>query len=234
MAWYIISGSSVTPAKFVYDIAKRTPGLISTNDTVVFDEITGAEFGSKKDFEMIGLLKDFMEGGHVARGTYSVSEDTSLVFIGNIDIRGKNPKFRDYSRDLPSAFGDTAFLDRIHGILPGWRIPKLSKIDRALSRSAGLMSNYLGEMFHSLRRFSHPDMDWNRVTSNFEMVRNEKAVRVLTEGLLALLYPGVSASPADINYCLSIACELRQNIYDQLSHLDPDEYPPIRLEASYM
>ena len=228
---HIISGSSVTPAKFIYDLAKRSPGLITSNDTVVFDEVTSAEFGSKKDYEMIGLLKDYMEGGHVSRGTYEASEDTSLVFIGNINVSKKQPRFRDYSRDLPFAFSDTAFLDRIHGVIPGWRIPKISQIEESLSDSAGLMSNYLGEMFHKMRRYDHPSMDWSLVTSNFGMVRNEKAVRTITEGLLALLFPGVSASSHDINFCLKLGCELRQNIYDQLTFLDPEEFPKLTLTA---
>ncbi|RMG27189.1 MAG: BREX system Lon protease-like protein BrxL [Methanobacteriota archaeon] len=231
---HVVSGSAVTPAKLIIDLKSNTPGLISTTDLIVFDEITGAEFGKTQDFELIGLLKDYMEGGHVSRGRAQITEDSSLMFLGNIDIRKNSPKYEDYVRELPRAFSDPAFVDRINGFIPGWKIPKISQIEESLSESVGLMSSYLGEALHALRRLDHPDMDWSKVEKDFKMVRNEKSVRKITEGLLMLLFPGVAVKEKEINFCLEIACNLRQYVYDQLHFLDPDEFPKFKLSARFI
>lgn len=230
---HIISGASITPAKFVFDLITNSPGLISTSDVVVFDEITSADFGQKKDFEMIGLLKDYMEGGNVARGKKEINDDASIVFLGNIEIKGKKPKFEDFVRDLPRAFGDTAFIDRLHGFIPGWEVPKIAQTEVALTSRPGLMSNYLGEALHSLRTWDHPSFIWKHVDTDLLNIRNEKSVRNLAGGMVKLLFPGVTPSLDELNFCLKLAVQLRQNVHDQLSLQEPDEFEPFELKASF-
>ena len=52
----------------------------------------------------------------------------SLVFVGNIDVQGNLPheKYYHLFEPLPDYLQVIAFLDRIHGFLPGWEIPKLT------------------------------------------------------------------------------------------------------------
>ena len=226
-----MSGSSITPAKFVYDLSANTPGLISTTDAIVFDEITSADFGNKKDYEMIGLLKDYMEGGSVSRGKQVIQEDTSIIFVGNIDIYENRPKYDDFVRELPKAFSETAFLDRINGIIPGWNIQKIVQINTAFTQSKGLIGNYLSEALHNMRSWDHPSLRWGDVDKDLGYIRNEKSVRAITQSLLTILFPGVEPTIEEINLCLAVACELRQIVYDQLSYLEPDEFPKMRLEA---
>jgi len=228
---HVVSGSSITPAKLIFDLRNHQAGLISTSDVIAFDEVTGADFGDKKDFELIGLLKDYMEGGNVSRGIFEVNEDASLVFLGNIEIRGEKPKFNDFVRELPAAFSDSAFIDRIHGIIPGWEIPKIAQTEVAFTTETGLISNYIGEAFHNLRSWDHPSLNWKQINLDLKYYRNENAVRKLTNGLLKLLFPGVTATSEEINLCLGLACELRQVVYDQLSALEPDEFGRHRLSA---
>lgn len=228
---HIVSGSSITPAKFVYDLSANTPGLISTTDAIVFDEITSADFGNKKDYEMIGLLKDYMEGGSVSRGKQVIQEDTSIIFVGNIDIYENRPKYDDFVRELPKAFSETAFLDRINGIIPGWNIQKIVQINTAFTQSKGLIGNYLSEALHNMRSWDHPSLRWGDVDKDLGYIRNEKSVRAITQSLLTILFPGVEPTIEEINLCLAVACELRQIVYDQLSYLEPDEFPKMRLEA---
>ncbi|MDH5403623.1 MAG: BREX system Lon protease-like protein BrxL [Candidatus Heimdallarchaeota archaeon] len=228
---HVISGSSITPAKFAFDQVSGTPGLVSTADVIIFDEVTGADFGKSKDFEMIGLLKDYMEGGNVTRGTKEINEDASIVFIGNIQVKESRPKFEDFVRELPHSFRDTAFIDRIQGMIPGWEIPKIAQTDIAFTDQKGLMSNYIGEAFHNLRKWDHPSFRWNEVETNLLNIRNEKAVMNITSGLIKILYPGVEIDKHDINLCLKIATHLRQNVYDQLNYQEPDEFKEFSLFA---
>lgn len=229
---HVISGASVTPAKFAFDLNTNVPGLISTSDVVVFDEITGADFGQKKDFEMIGLLKDYMEGGNVSRGGKSINDDASLVFLGNIETRKSQPKFQDFVTELPLAFADTAFLDRIYGFIPGWEIPKISQTEQGLTTKPGLMSNYLGEAFHNLRTWDHPSFRWSLFDKQLLNIRNEKAVMYLTGGLMKILFPGIEISDEELNFCLKICLKMRQNVYDQLHYQEPDEFEKFELIAS--
>ncbi|NVL78499.1 hypothetical protein HWN78_26335, partial [Escherichia coli] len=50
---------------------------------------------------------------------------------------------------VPPAFRDTAFVDRLHGILPGWEIPKIRP--ESLASGPGLVRDYLGEVLLALR-----------------------------------------------------------------------------------
>ena len=231
---HIVSGSALTPAKFVYDLSTNTPGLISTTDVVVFDEITGADFGNKKYYEMIGQLKDYMEGGNVSRGKQTVQEDTSIVFLGNIDISAHQPKYEDFVRELPKAFSETAFLDRINGIIPGWKLYKIAQINTSFTQDKGLIGNYLSEALHNMRSWNHPSLKWSDVEKHLGFIRNEKSVQALTQSLLTILFPGVEPSIEEINLCLTVACELRQLVYDQLHYLEPEEFPKIHLQAKLL
>lgn len=228
---HIASGSAITPAKLIYDLARNQPGVIMTADTVVFDEIVAAEFGDKKDTELIGMLKDFMEGGNVSRGKMKIQEDTSLIFLGNIDIKGSKPKFEDFLKDMPKAFADTAFIDRIHGIIPGWSVPKITESVDHFSTDYGLTGNYLSEFLHRVRSYQHPDINWEQYDKNLYLIRNEKGVKKLTDGLMGIIFPGVVPTENELQGIINLACELRQIVCDQLYLLDSGEYSKMEISV---
>lgn len=228
---HIASGSSISAPKLIYDLAKNSPGVLTKSDTVVFDEIAASEFGNKKDKELIGMLKDFMEGGSVNRGNVKVQEDTSIIYLGNVEVRGNKPKFEDFLKDMPQAFKDTAFIDRINGIIPGWSIPKISETSKHFSTDIGLTGNYLSEALHKIRSYSHPDLNWEKLDKKIYLARNEKSVKKIANGFLGLLFPGVSPTKEELQYVLDISCNLRQIVCDQLYLLEPDEYDKVELKV---
>lgn len=125
---------------------------------------------------------------------------------------------------MPRELIDTAFLDRLHGYLPGWEIPKITPQSQA--RGVGLVTDYFGEVLVQLRREDlrgalqqlawHPDMTQ----------RDRVAVERLGSGLMKLLYPHGQAGPAEIEEIAALACELRQRVYNQLCLLAPGEFTP--------
>ena len=126
---------------------------------------------------MIGMLKDYMEGGNVNRGKVKIQEDTSIIYMGNLEVKEGRPKFNDFLRDMPHAFKDTAFIDRIHGIIPGWAVPKITETKKHFAKDYGLTGNYLSEALHKLRAFRHPDLRWDEYEKNLVYIRNEKSIR---------------------------------------------------------
>jgi len=52
-------------------------------------------------------------------------------------------RYRHLFEPLPDQLIDTAFLDRIHGYLPGWEIPKITPA--ALTQGVGFVTDYFGE-----------------------------------------------------------------------------------------
>ncbi len=130
----------------------------------------------------------------------------------------------------------TAFLDRIHGYLPGWEIPKLAP--DSYSKDYGFVTDYFCEIMHELRRV---DL-LGTVRSRFEVMdhakrtqgvsgRDQRAIMKNTSGLLKLLYPDGQLSDEELEEVLSLSCELRQRVRDQLHFMAPGEYDRISLGA---
>jgi ATP-dependent Lon protease len=131
----IISGGNITPAALFYNLRTRTPGELAVKDTVVFDEISKVRFSNPD--EMMGKIKDYMESGHYERGIKKVVSDSSLVFMGNVAVETASEGYipiEDLTYVLPEAMRDSAFIDRIHGLIPGWELPKISQSKYHLKR----------------------------------------------------------------------------------------------------
>jgi ATP-dependent Lon protease len=81
-----------------------------------------------------------------------LAANASLAFVGNID-ESVSAVVNSYSSDLFKPLHrvfDLAILDRFHTFLPGWEIPKNK--DENLTRSYGLIIQYLAEAFHHSAR----------------------------------------------------------------------------------
>ncbi len=233
---HVASGSALSPARLIYNLSTKSVGILSTSDNVVFDEINASDFGSKSKktgTELIGMLKDYMMGGAVNRGDIKLQEDTALTFLGNIAVKNSKPKNEDYVRDLPASFADPAFLDRIHGIIPGWEMPKINISNIHFTREVGLSSNYLSEALHSTRNYNHPGLNWRELDKDLGSHRNESPVEKMCNSLLAILFPGTLPTDDEKRTIFNLACELRQNVYDQLRYIEPDEFPKLRIKINY-
>lgn len=217
----IISGGNVSPAVLFYHLVTKTPGLLAVKDLVVFDEISKIRF--KNPDEVMGKLKDYMESGNYERGRQQVHADSSIVLVGNLPIRHGRPRDKILFEVLPEMMKDTAFLDRMHGFIPGWELPRIQKSDIHLSQDFGLVGDYFCEILHRFRSLDFQTILSSRVDFSPEVeIRDEKAILKTASGLIKLVYPTLMFSESELKEILDTAVEYRQTIVDQLHLMDPE------------
>jgi ATP-dependent Lon protease len=218
----IFSGGRVSPAVLIWNLARNIPGEITTKDCVVFDEISKIEFSSAD--EMMGKLKLYMESGFVERGVKRGISQCSLMFMGNVDVKGEVP-IEDFTYVLPEVMRDPAFIDRIHGFIPGWEVPKIGKLDVYISKHYGFVADYFAEILHELRKKTE---FYYHVSDSVELSnitgRDEKAVKRLASGFLKLICPHGEIGDRELKLALDLAVEYRQRIADWLHFMKPGEY----------
>ncbi|MEM2364820.1 MAG: BREX system Lon protease-like protein BrxL [Candidatus Bathyarchaeia archaeon] len=224
----IYSGGIISPARLFFDARLRLMGDIATHDLVAFDEVSRVKFANPD--EMAGKLKDFMVDGFFERGALKrAHSDCSIVFLGNVDGEGASPI--EVRHILPDIMQDPAFLDRIHGLIPGWEMPKIMRSEEHLAQGIGLAADYFSEVIHELRKESFGDVvnDHVEFGDNFT-IRDENAVRKLASGLIKLLFPIREFDSSELRHTLDLALEMRQYIVEELSGMVPHEFPRKKLE----
>jgi ATP-dependent Lon protease len=207
------------------------PGELAVKDLVVFDEISKVRFPNPD--EMMGKLKDYMESGVFERGDKKAVSDASLVFMGNITVETTPEGYvpvEDLTYVLPEPMRDSAFIDRIHGLLPGWQLPKISQSKYHLSKGYGIASDYFAEALHLLRKesLSLSISKHLEFSENFK-IRDEKSVKKITSGLVKILFPDESFNRDELKRIVELAVEYRQIVRDWLHKVDPGEFPKERL-----
>lgn len=224
---WLSSGGVMSRAKMFYDIARRTEGLVFGHDYVALDEVQTINFTNVD--EMRGVLKGYMENdGKYTVGNHEGSADAGIVLLGNIPKDSMNEYLNMFST-LPKVFHESALLERFHGFLKGWDIPRMND-DMKVSGWA-LNSEYFSTIMHELRE----DPTYRAVVDMLIDVpekadtRDTEAIKRICTGYLKLLFPHVQ-HPEDISarefntYCLKPAMEMRSIIRLQLGILDPREY----------
>jgi ATP-dependent Lon protease len=218
----IFSGGKISPAVLVWNLQRDSPGEIPTRDCVVFDEIGKISFMNAN--EMMGKLKHFMASGEYERGKRKGSSDCSLVFLGNVDVIGERP-IEEFTYVLPEDMRDSAFIDRIHGFIPGWEIPKVGRADIYFSRYYGFATDYFSEVMHQMRK-KHEFVGY--VSSKVELQnvdrRDEIAIERVASGIMKLIAPHGEFSDEDLKLALETAIEYRQRIAEWLHFMAPGEY----------
>ena len=140
-----------TRAKMFYDISKNTHGLVSHYDYVAFDEIQTITFKGDT-LEMQGALKGYLESGEYRVGSSKGTGNAGLILLGNINFDFMNEN-KNMFTELPTIFHESALIDRFHGFIKGWNIPKM---DESLKANGwALNSEYFGEIVHILRDELH-------------------------------------------------------------------------------
>jgi ATP-dependent Lon protease len=231
---HVLSGGKATPAQLFINLITGRIGEVVTRDAVVFDEIANTDFSDPR--ALVSIMQGYMQDAKFSRGKKEILAFASLVFVGNIDVQGKLPheKYYHLFEPLPDFLQVTAFLDRLHGYLPGWEIPKLNP--DSYSKDYGFITDYFCEIMHELRRL---DL-LGPIRKRFELIdvantasgvsgRDERAVFKTTSGLLKLLYPDGNVSNAELEEILLLACELRQRVREQLHLIAPGEYDRLKL-----
>jgi ATP-dependent Lon protease len=221
---FTISGGRTTPANLFVNLATRAVGILGTRKVVVFDEIAHTSFGEED--ETISTLKDYMESGQFSRGSKSFAADASVAFAGNLDVEGDqpDPRYRHLFEPLPDELIDSAFLDRIHGYLPGWEIPKITPA--ALSQGVGFVTDYFGEVLVKLREDGFYDRVQALEFAAGMTKRDQTAVERISSGLVKLIFPDGRMTEEELREIVALACELRQRVHNQLAEIAPGEFKP--------
>jgi ATP-dependent Lon protease len=217
---WVNSGGALTPAQLFKNLRTREIGLLGCYDLLVLDEGQSINFRGSDDIH--AKFKDYLESGHYSIGGDIVTSDCGLMILANILLNpdGK-PKRRDYIRSLPKMFHDSALLDRFHGIIPGWEIPRFTT-DHA-AQGLGIKADVFGEYLHQLRCVSHAEFMYGNYPSLKGDTRDVKAVSRLASALSKLLLLNPEHEDYD-EYILNPAKSLRQRVRHQLHELDPNEF----------
>ncbi|NTW00020.1 MAG: BREX system Lon protease-like protein BrxL [Oscillochloris sp.] len=226
----LVSGGKVTAAALFYNNASRQAGLLSSYDLVIFDEAQSISFDNPG--EIIGVLKDYLESGSFARGgTQKIESSAGLMLLANIPLdENRRPRHNNLFNELPDFLSETAFIDRIHGILPGWELPRIE--ESFIGRGIGFKADYFGDILHHLRSragYEQIVQRYNTITGTTDH-RDITAISRLAAGFCKLLFPHGEVTASDFaEYCLKPAVQLRQCVRDQLALLDP-EYARLHIE----
>lgn len=215
---WLSTSDKMTRAKLFYDVGRRELGLVGQNDFVVLDEIQKTVF----EEGMGSVMQGYLAAGSFTVGNYSGTSEAGFVLCGNIapEIMKKDGYAYMFG-NLPHLFQDAAMIDRFHGFIKGWNIPRMNstlKID-----GWALNSEYFTAILHQLRddgSYRHVVDELVEVPSGSDE-RDTEAVKRISTALLKLLFPNVR-TPADISgsdfnrYCFRPAMKMRYTIRYQM------------------
>lgn len=223
----LVSGGNVSPAVLFVNNATGQWGLLARLAVVVLDEVQTLRF--EKPEEIVGGLKGYLANGKLTRGgLHETASDCGLVLLANISLDEDQRPLREVVvEELPRFLQETAFLDRMRGLIPGWKLPKLSShflIGPQTESAVGLKSDFFGDVLLSLRDDFSADQYCARkvrLKGDRPYRRNEESVRAIASGLMKIQFPHGEVSPQEFeHYCLRPALELRQLVWNQLYLLD--------------
>lgn len=219
---WLSTSDRITRAKLFYDMNKRCLGLVGQNDFVVLDEIQKTCF----DEGMGAILQGYLEQGVFTVGNYQGASDCGMVLCGNIEPELMNADGRLFMfGKLPALFHDPAIIDRFHGFIKGWHIPRMN--DDLKVNGWALNSEYFTAIMHELRS----DASYRYIVDEIVQVpegadtRDTEAIKRVATALLKLLFPNTK-SAGDIkplafeHYCLRPARNMRAVIRRQLHMMD--------------
>lgn len=221
---HLISGGKATVARMFVNNNTGQRGLVCQYDVVCFDEISGISFDQK---DGVNIMKGYMESGEFSRGKESIRADGSLVLIGNFEVDvEQQQRIGHLFGPLPQEMrDDTAFMDRIHGYLAGWDVPKIRK--ELLTEHFGLVSDLLSECWSQLRSQSRFSVLQNRVFFGGALSgRDTNAVNKTISALLKLLYPDPDdvVSDEDLEWAVRLALEVRRRVKEQQKRIGAAEF----------
>lgn len=147
---------------------------------------------------------------------------------------GEYVPVEEFTYVLPKDIRESAFIDRVHGVIPGWELPKISKSLYHLSTGYGIATDYFAEVLHSLRRenYTHIIEEEAEFVGDYT-IRDERAVKKISSALLKLLVPDAPFSGFDrkeLNIIMDLAIDFRNRVNDWLHVLAPGEFPTKRLK----
>jgi len=227
---WLNSGGTLTRAQLFKNMRTREEGLLARFDVLVLDEGQSINFQGADDIH--AQFKGYLESGQFSVGDSKVTSECGLVVLANIEMdHDRRPLRSDYITHLPEMFHDDALLDRFHGIIPGWRIPRFTSEHAA--RGPGLKADVFGEYAHQIRLTSAHEFPFGEVPDLRGDTRDQKAVERVARALsrLFMLNPD---HPDYHSYVLEPALDLRRRVRSQLAAVNPQEFRPelqVRVEG---
>ena len=223
---WLISGGTVSRASLIYDNAKKQGGLITHFDYVAFDEVQTMKFEQPGQIQT--ALKDYMEFGEVRGFDSKMEADAGIVVLGNIDASRFDTN-RNMVEEISPVFRESATLDRFHGMIEGWKMPRMHQ--GLIADGWALNTEYFAEVLHSLRN----EMRYSSIVDACLEVpekpdlRDLTAIKRMCTGFVKLIFPHAEKKediPPDefVKYCLEPAMEMRKIIKKQLCTIDPKEF----------
>ncbi|MEK8225264.1 BREX system Lon protease-like protein BrxL [Oerskovia sp. M15] len=226
----LISGGEVTVAKlFVNNQTSRTNpngtiGLVGYWDVVAFDEFAGKS--KRVDRALVDIMKNYLANKSFSRGKDPQGAEASMVFIGNTSHTVPHMlKHSDLFDELPDAYHDPAFLDRLHHFIPGWEVDVIRA--EMFSDGYGFVVDYIAEVLHHMRNLDFSD----RYRAHFELgsdisTRDRDGIHKTFSGLMKLLFPSGEATREELEEVLRFAIEGRKRVKDQILRIDAT-MPPV-------
>ena len=236
---WLVSGGSVSRAKLFYNKSTQKPGIMNYYDVLTCDEIKTIVFPDET--EMQAILKAYLESGKATVDNYEFRSECSMMLMGNIDLTSQNlPKHDRYFQHLPKSFRESALLDRFHGFIEGWRLPRIDT--SMILKDWTLDVEYFSEILHLLRTAPEYSALVNNVLSWEEKadVRDLNAVKRITTAYAKLLFPHITqAEELDKEefrqLCLEPAIRRRGIIREQVHKIDEEykiEMPEIGIKEN--
>lgn len=218
----LTDGGKVTRAKMFYDHNRRKPGYICGPDYVAIDEVKLVSFDDVD--QMRSIFQGYLEYGTFNTNGYNGESDAGVVFLGNIQEERMN-EYEYMLGELPTLFQETALLDRIHGFVKGWDIPRMN--DGLKVNGWALNSEYFCSILHELRN----DMSYRTIVQKIIKdpehadTRDTEAIKRMATAFLKLLFPNVrnefEVDKTEFrDYCLLPAMKMRRIIKLQQGMID--------------
>lgn len=221
---YLNSGGTLSRTKMFYDRSKKRDGYIINSDFVALDEIQYTGFTNVD--EMRQALQGYMEQGQVGIDGHTIIADAGVIILGNIDQSVWDIN-KNMFIQLPEAFKSSALLDRFHGFIEGWLIPRMHEDLKV--EGVALNSEYFTCIMHEMRS----DANYRKIVDELIVVptnadtRDTESVKRVATAFLKLLFPN-STDSKYVNreifnkYCLEPAIRMRGIINKQNGFIDTE------------
>ena len=214
----LVSGGEVTVPKLFVNNSNGKLGLVGYWDTVAFDEFAGKEKRPNK--ALVDIMKNYMANKTFSRGVETLGAEASMVFVGNTAHNLPYMlRHSDLFEELPKAYYDSAFLDRLHFYVPGWEIDIIR--GEMFSDGYGFVVDYLAEILKTLRNHDYSQ----EYSEHFQLLsdistRDRDAIHKTFSGFMKILFPHGDVSKDEIEILLQFAIEGRKRVKDQLMRID--------------
>lgn len=214
----LISGGEVTVPKLFVNNANGRIGLVGYWDVVAFDEFAGKK--KRTDKALVDIMKNYMANKSFSRGVETLGAEASMVFVGNTSHNVPYMlKHSDLFDELPEAYHDSAYLDRLHFYIPGWEVDTIRS--EMFSSGYGFVVDYIAEVLRSMRNTDYSDRYQPHFTLGSDIsTRDRDGIHKTFSGLMKLIYPGGEATQEEIEELLRFAVEGRKRVKDQILRID--------------